>query len=63
MVREKLDHVYKFTTLDSGNHLVWHWQASTNGEWGVEIYAAQETYICVTCEKDRLVGCTTRIYY
>ena len=21
-------------------------------------YIAKETYICVTCEKDRLVGCT-----
>ena len=27
----------------------------------VGIYTAKETYICVTCEKDRLNGCT--IYY
>ena len=24
----------------------------------VGIYTAKETYICVTCEKDKLVGCT-----
>ena len=27
----------------------------------VGIYTAKETYICITCEKDRLAGCT--IYY
>ena len=59
MVQEKLDHVYKFTTLDSGNHLVWHWwQASTNGEWGgsgaliggVAVVAVMpSTLLSVTC--------------
>ena len=24
----------------------------------IGIYAVKETYICVICEKDRLVGCT-----
>ena len=26
-------------------------------------YIQLETYICVTCEKDRSVGCTTCVYY